>query len=310
MEEIIKNFLNTLPQEYKKGTEYEKLINIINYQDIPFDTKGTNYIKESREVLYNIFSTLNHAKIDQYFKNHGSSFHSTYIYIISIKIKEKIKFNYMNITNEKLREEITLLNIKIKLPEKENYKFNREEETRKTRSLNYLSTARTILLNIFVTYDKEDITSLFNETYSFFFTYKDIINGRINVSTKVRERKCDEPFPLIGDKLDDLIEELKDLGIKYKHTTYFDNEFKKDRKEEKFEGKYKFWDEDKSPHSYSTDPKIKQALIYFDLKEGFTKIDLKSIYYKKCLETHPDKGGSKEEFQDLQKYYDILKILC
>lgn len=38
-------------------------------------------------------------------------------------------------------------------------------------------------------------------------------------------------------------------------------------------------------------------------------IQLKKIYYKQALKTHPDKGGSNEEFKKLQEAYDYLTII-
>jgi len=49
------------------------------------------------------------------------------------------------------------------------------------------------------------------------------------------------------------------------------------------------------------------AMRYFSMSDGYKKTELVRMYRKKCLTTHPDKGGSAEEFLQLQKHYEILK---
>lgn len=47
--------------------------------------------------------------------------------------------------------------------------------------------------------------------------------------------------------------------------------------------------------------------LLFGLEQDFTKKDLQLAYYELALLVHPDKGGSKEEMQTVQKAYKILK---
>ena len=50
----------------------------------------------------------------------------------------------------------------------------------------------------------------------------------------------------------------------------------------------------------------RKALNLFNLKEGYTKEELKKSYLKKIKIYHPDSGGSHEEFLYLQKSYELL----
>lgn len=45
------------------------------------------------------------------------------------------------------------------------------------------------------------------------------------------------------------------------------------------------------------------------LNKWFNLRDLKSIYRKELLKSHPDHGGSSEKFQEVRKHYQILLAL-
>mmetsp|Transcript_24458 Transcript_24458/g.37677 ORF Transcript_24458/g.37677 Transcript_24458/m.37677 type:complete len:210 (-) Transcript_24458:1295-1924(-) len=49
-----------------------------------------------------------------------------------------------------------------------------------------------------------------------------------------------------------------------------------------------------------------EALKELRVKSGFTDKELKSAYRKRSLETHPDKGGSNEEFVKVAEAYEVL----
>lgn len=49
---------------------------------------------------------------------------------------------------------------------------------------------------------------------------------------------------------------------------------------------------------------------YFGLTEPFTLEELKTAYRRLAHRLHPDKGGSKEAFQTLQRHYRAAKPLC
>jgi curved DNA-binding protein CbpA len=46
---------------------------------------------------------------------------------------------------------------------------------------------------------------------------------------------------------------------------------------------------------------IEPMVRRFGLKWPFTAAELKKVYRKKCMETHPDKGGTAEAFNQVQK---------
>ncbi len=46
-----------------------------------------------------------------------------------------------------------------------------------------------------------------------------------------------------------------------------------------------------------------------DLKSNFSKAELRSQYRKAVLKTHPDQGGSSENFWAAKKSYELLKSL-
>ena len=49
-----------------------------------------------------------------------------------------------------------------------------------------------------------------------------------------------------------------------------------------------------------------RAMRELGLSAGYTEKDLKSAYRKRSLETHPDKGGSNEEFVKVAEAYEFL----
>lgn len=50
-----------------------------------------------------------------------------------------------------------------------------------------------------------------------------------------------------------------------------------------------------------------RALLYFGLREGFTRADLKSAFRRKIMVVHPDHGGSVAEAQRCISIYDVLE---
>ena len=49
-----------------------------------------------------------------------------------------------------------------------------------------------------------------------------------------------------------------------------------------------------------------QALAILGVNEGYTLPQLKAAYFKKAKQSHPDTGGSHEEFLKLQQAYEYL----
>lgn len=43
------------------------------------------------------------------------------------------------------------------------------------------------------------------------------------------------------------------------------------------------------------------------VKKDATESEMKKAYYRLAKEKHPDKGGSEEDFKELQMAYEILK---
>lgn len=46
---------------------------------------------------------------------------------------------------------------------------------------------------------------------------------------------------------------------------------------------------------------IEPAVRRFGLKWPYTAAELKKVYRQKCMETHPDRGGTDQAFQEVQK---------
>jgi hypothetical protein len=51
----------------------------------------------------------------------------------------------------------------------------------------------------------------------------------------------------------------------------------------------------------------KEPLQVLGLREGFTPEDLRAAYNRRVMETHPDRGGSPEEFQAVQAAFERLR---
>ena len=52
------------------------------------------------------------------------------------------------------------------------------------------------------------------------------------------------------------------------------------------------------------------GLVHQTSSHGITPEELKKAYRKRCMETHPDKGGSHEEFIRVSEAYEILSSSC
>ena len=66
------------------------------------------------------------------------------------------------------------------------------------------------------------------------------------------------------------------------------------------------------PHAFNAEQK--QAFEELrqwapELKTNFSKAELRSQYRKSLLKTHPDHGGSSENFWSVKKSYELLKSL-
>jgi hypothetical protein len=53
--------------------------------------------------------------------------------------------------------------------------------------------------------------------------------------------------------------------------------------------------------------KAPSALTYFGLDERATFAELEAAYRKQALATHPDHGGSDEQFKDTQRQYELAR---
>ena len=51
----------------------------------------------------------------------------------------------------------------------------------------------------------------------------------------------------------------------------------------------------------------KNHYVVLGIEENATQEEIKKAYRRKASETHPDKGGSVEAFQEVQAAYDMLK---
>lgn len=80
------------------------------------------------------------------------------------------------------------------------------------------------------------------------------------------------------------------------------NQDKQENKEE-----YKKYEKDSS--TTNRNDELENALIYFKFKSlgEVSKDTLKKVYKSKIIEVHPDIGGSIDETQILNKYYNLLK---
>ena len=54
-------------------------------------------------------------------------------------------------------------------------------------------------------------------------------------------------------------------------------------------------------------PSYESALRLFGLRRGATKAEITKKYKALALKTHPNKGGTKASFQEMQKAYTVLK---
>ena len=53
-----------------------------------------------------------------------------------------------------------------------------------------------------------------------------------------------------------------------------------------------------------------EAKSRLDLDDGFTLVDLKKAYRFAATLVHPDKGGTEEQFNDIQSAFELLKSHC
>jgi len=53
---------------------------------------------------------------------------------------------------------------------------------------------------------------------------------------------------------------------------------------------------------------VEEAYRFFKVPFDASNDDINRAYKRKCLETHPDKGGDKEEFQKVQTMMQILRM--
>ena len=68
----------------------------------------------------------------------------------------------------------------------------------------------------------------------------------------------------------------------------------------------------RAAHVFNTEQKqaLEQLQTWVpDLKNNFSKAELRSQYRKALLKTHPDQGGSSENFWAAKKSYELLKSL-
>ncbi|CAF1094671.1 unnamed protein product [Didymodactylos carnosus] len=52
---------------------------------------------------------------------------------------------------------------------------------------------------------------------------------------------------------------------------------------------------------------VENAYRYFDLRQSCSNGEVNSAYHRLALQKHPDKGGSKEEFIELQVNLALIK---
>ena len=108
----------------------------------------------------------------------------------------------------------------------------------------------------------------------------------------------------------------------YPSYKYFREEYgKEDDDDEYYYGRSSYpnaesydWNSEQQDHHSNHDagenanrPSYESALRLFGLRRGATKAEITKKYKALALKTHPNKGGTKASFQEMQKAYTVLK---
>ena len=170
-----------------------------------------------------------------------------------------------------------------------------KEEKWKRKSQKYTYEALQYLNFYFQKQSLKYIEENFKKTWSFTETFKFLNDEKNNHPNRGKPRSNIEP--IITEP--NLIKEFENLKLKYMKQGDFGS------------GSWEGWSKSKkSPPPPPPPPPppnfFNEAIMYFGLSKTFTLIELDSVKRKKALETHPDKGGSHEEFVKMTKFYDIL----